>query len=94
MEKVRHFLRLDRIPQPFRKFVIIILGGIFFLAGIVMIITPGPAFIFIPFGLLLLASEFKWAERWAQKILHVLHVARQKWHEWRRHRRRRAAAKS
>lgn len=33
------------------------------LAGIVMLITPGPAFVVIPVGLAMLSLEFVWAER-------------------------------
>ena len=92
MEKVRHFLRLDKLPKPVRKIVVGIAGGILFAAGIAMIVLPGPAFVFIPLGLLLLASEFKWAERWAEKAQDGLHNAREKWKAWRR--RRAAHAKS
>jgi uncharacterized protein (TIGR02611 family) len=41
------------------------------LAGIVMLIAPGPAFVVIPIGLALLSLEFAWAER-------LLEVALQK----------------
>jgi uncharacterized protein (TIGR02611 family) len=40
-----------------------ILGGLVLLAGVVMLITPGPAFVLIPIGLAMLALEFEWAER-------------------------------
>ena len=42
-------------------------------------------------GLLLLASEFKWAERWAQRCTDAIHKQREKWRE--RKRRRAAQAK-
>jgi hypothetical protein len=58
MDKFRHRLRLDKLPPMVRKVVITVLGGIIFLGGIVMIVTPGPAFILIPVGLLLLAPGF------------------------------------
>jgi hypothetical protein len=92
LKKIRHKLRLDKIHPFPRKVLVGIVGGVFLLAGVVMIVTPGPAFIFIPLGLLLLASEFKWAERWAQKMTDALHKGREKWRE--RKRRRAAQAKS
>ena len=67
LAKVRHFLRLDKLPKCVQKIIVGIVGGVFLIAGVVMIVMPGPAFVFIPVGLLILASEFKWAERWAQK---------------------------
>ena len=86
MDKVRHWLRLDKMPPLVRKVFITVLGGAIFLAGIVMVVTPGPAFILIPVGLLLLASEFKWAERWTQKFLDAMHKVRVRWRAWRRRR--------
>ena len=81
MEKTRHFLRLDKLPPLPRKIIVGVVGGIIFLAGIVMILTPGPAFVLIPVGLLLLASEFTWAEKGAQKMLELISRARKKWQE-------------
>jgi hypothetical protein len=44
--------------------IIIFCGGsLFLLAGIVMLILPGPAIIFIPLGLAILATEFRWAKK-------------------------------
>jgi tellurite resistance protein TerC len=47
-----------------RKVVIALVGGAVLLAGIVMIVLPGPAIVAIPAGLGILALEFEWAERW------------------------------
>lgn len=38
------------------------------LAGIVMIVAPGPAFLVIPLGLAILATEFVWARRLLSKV--------------------------
>ena len=81
LRKVRHFFRVDKVPKPFRKIFVGIIGGICFCAGIIMIFTPGPAFVFIPLGLLLLASEFQWAERWAHRFLDWMHGVRDKWRQ-------------
>jgi uncharacterized membrane protein len=91
LEKIRHWLRLDKFHPTVRKVVVGIVGGIFFIAGIVMIVTPGPAVVFVPLGLLLLASEFKWAERWARKATAILNRGRERLRE--RKRRRAAHAK-
>jgi hypothetical protein len=44
-------------------------GGGLLLLGILMIFLPGPAFVFVPAGLALLALEYEFARRW-------LHAAR------------------
>ncbi len=51
-----------------KRVVVAIIGGTVVLIGIALIVLPGPAFIVIPLGLSILASEFLWAKRWLQKI--------------------------
>jgi len=46
-----------------RRLLVFLIGASVVLAGIVMLVTPGPAFVVIPAGLALLATEFLWARR-------------------------------
>jgi uncharacterized protein (TIGR02611 family) len=46
-----------------RRVIVFILGISVLLAGIVMIVSPGPAVVVIPLGLGILATEFLWARR-------------------------------
>lgn len=55
-------LGLDRMPV-IRKLIYSVVGLTVLLIGIVMIVLPGPAFIVIPIGLAILASEYAWARR-------------------------------
>jgi len=48
------------------KIVITVVGTLVFLGGVVMLVTPGPAFILIPLGLAILATEWDWADRLLQ----------------------------
>jgi tellurite resistance protein TerC len=50
-----------------KRVAIAIIGGTVVLFGIVLIVFPGPAFIVIPAGLAILATEFAWAARWLHK---------------------------
>ena len=54
---------------PIRKGFVLLIGLTVLLAGIVMIVTPGPAIVVIPLGLAILATEFIWAK-------HLLHFAK------------------
>jgi tellurite resistance protein TerC len=55
----RHaFLRLGR------RIGIAIAGSAVLLVGIIMIVTPGPAFVVIPMGLGILSLEFERPRRW------------------------------
>jgi tellurite resistance protein TerC len=42
---------------------VLILGGTVLLVGLLLIVLPGPAFVVIPVGLAILATEFAWARR-------------------------------
>ena len=48
--------------------------------GVVMLVTPGPGWLAIGFGLTLLASEFAWARHWRDRLKDegrkVLHAPR------------------
>jgi tellurite resistance protein TerC len=46
-----------------RKVVVAVIGGTLLLAGVLMLVLPGPAFVVIPAGLAVLAIEFTWARR-------------------------------
>jgi tellurite resistance protein TerC len=46
-----------------RKLIIALIGGTVLLIGVALIVLPGPAFIVIPIGLAILATEFAWAQR-------------------------------
>jgi tellurite resistance protein TerC len=51
-----------------KKIIISVVGFTLLLIGIAMIVLPGPAIVFIPSGLLILASEFLWAKRLLKRI--------------------------
>jgi tellurite resistance protein TerC len=46
-----------------RKLIYSVLGITVLLIGLAMTVLPGPAFIVIPVGLAILASEYAWARR-------------------------------
>ncbi len=51
-----------------KRMIVIVIGFTILFAGIAMIVLPGPAFIVIPIGLALLATEFIWARRLLKAI--------------------------
>jgi tellurite resistance protein TerC len=50
-----------------RRIVVAVVGATVLLLGVVMLVTPGPAFILIPAGLAILGLEFAWARYWLRK---------------------------
>jgi hypothetical protein len=72
-----------------KKVAIGIAGGFVLLIGIAMIVLPGPAFLVIPAGLAILATEFEWAHRWKERAKDKFHHMRE---EHKKKKERRAAA--
>jgi len=78
LRKLNHALKLDRLPTGVRRTFIGLVGGSILLAGIALVFLPGPAFIVIPVGLAILATEFAWARYSLQKARGYLKKAKGK----------------
>lgn len=61
MERFKHYWH--KAPRPARQAIVAIVGGVCILAGLVMMVTPGPGWAAIFLGLAILATEFERAER-------------------------------
>ena len=59
-----------------RRVIVTVIGIVVVLIGIAMILLPGPAFIVIPAGLAILATEYEWARRLVEKGKAFLRRAR------------------
>lgn len=51
-----------------RRIAVLFAGIVILLAGLAMLVLPGPGLIFIPIGLMLLAKEFLWAKKLLNKL--------------------------
>lgn len=72
------FLCFHRSPmyRHAKRVIITVVGTSVLLVGVAMIVLPGPAFIVIPAGLAILATEFVWARRLLNRIKQQLSGAR------------------
>ncbi len=50
------------------RIVVFAVGISVLMIGIALLVLPGPAFVVIPVGLAILATEFAWARRWLSHI--------------------------
>jgi tellurite resistance protein TerC len=62
-----HRVRMNTVPGV-KKIIVAVIGGTVLLIGICLIVLPGPAFLVIPAGLAILATEFVWARHWLHKV--------------------------
>ncbi|MBA4405710.1 hypothetical protein C0389_00385 [bacterium] len=51
-----------------KRIIVGVIGASILIVGIAMIVLPGPAFIVIPLGLSILATEFLWAKKIIDKF--------------------------
>ena len=73
-ERRERHLRRGRL----HRILFVIAGIIVTLAGLAMLVTPGPAFVIIPIGLAMLAMEFAWAEVLLHRALEHAETAERK----------------
>ena len=60
------------------RLAFIVAGFTVLVGGVVMLVTPGPAFVLIPIGLAILSLEFTWAERLLDRSLEEAAKAQKK----------------
>lgn len=59
---------MSKTLKKVKRIIIGVIGTTVLLIGIALTVLPGPAFIVIPVGLAILATEFAWAKRILKKI--------------------------
>jgi hypothetical protein len=76
VSRVKAAVGLNILPAPLRKLIVAVIGITILLLGVVMVVLPGPAFIVIPVGLAILATEFAWARRAVRRARVMIAKAR------------------
>ena len=51
-----------------RRIIVGIVGFTILVIGVLLLVLPGPAFLVIPLGLGILATEFVWAKKLLKKV--------------------------
>lgn len=64
--------------KSLKRIVVAVVGFTIIIIGVLMIVLPGPAFIIIPLGLAILASEFIWARKILDKVKHKISEQKKK----------------
>lgn len=62
MNREAWMARWKRLPHPLRWVVVGLLGGSLVIVGLVFMVLPGPGIPLVILGLVILATEFAWAE--------------------------------
>jgi uncharacterized protein (TIGR02611 family) len=70
MNRLRSLWNLENI-KIVRRIIVSVVGVTVLLIGIALLVLPGPAFIVIPIGLAILATEYAWARHWLRKVRRI-----------------------
>jgi tellurite resistance protein TerC len=54
-------MAVSSLLRQARRLIVLVIGGTVLLIGVALLVLPGPAFVVIPLGLAILATEFRWA---------------------------------
>ena len=55
------------LPRPLRRASVLVLGSVILIAGVAMLVLPGPGLLVIGVAVAVLALEFDWAKRLADR---------------------------
>jgi uncharacterized protein (TIGR02611 family) len=66
MKRLLSIWNLENI-KIIKRVMVSVVGATVLLIGVALLVLPGPAFIVIPVGLAILATEYAWARRWLKR---------------------------
>jgi uncharacterized protein (TIGR02611 family) len=78
VERLREQRERHRQRPLVVRVLYIVVGFTLLVAGLAMLVLPGPAFVVIPIGLALLSLEFAWAENLLESAIEKGEVAKRK----------------
>jgi hypothetical protein len=70
VRRIVSFWNLENI-KIIRRIIVSAVGVTVLLIGIALLVLPGPAFIVIPIGLAILATEYAWARHWLKRARRI-----------------------
>jgi tellurite resistance protein TerC len=67
---MKRILHVENV-KVVKRVIVSVIGATVLLIGVALLVLPGPAFIVIPVGLAILATEYAWARRWLKKARRI-----------------------
>jgi uncharacterized protein (TIGR02611 family) len=70
---MKHHIRVWNLQniKIIKRVIVSVVGATVLVIGVALLVLPGPAFIVIPVGLAILATEYAWARRWLKKARRI-----------------------
>ena len=70
----------DSLPRPLRRVSVLLLGMALVVAGAAMLVLPGPGLLVLGLAIAVLALEFDWAKRVAERATSLFRRLRSRLH--------------
>ncbi len=70
MKRFFSILHVENVKVA-KRVIVSVVGATVLLIGVALLVLPGPAFIVIPVGLAILATEYAWARRWLKRARRI-----------------------
>lgn len=93
LEKKKARMHAHPVMRHLYKPLVIGVGGFCLIAGLIMLVTPGPGWLFIFIGLGIWGTEFAWAHRLNQRLKKLVISLWQRYVAWREKRKAQKAAR-
>ena len=72
LERLRLKIARNKALELVYRLVVLAIGSVILLAGVAMLVFPGPGWAAIVLGLLILATEFRWAENLLEPLQRLI----------------------
>lgn len=59
---------MNKTYKALRKLIVGVVGAVVVLVGVILLAIPGPGLVTIALGLVILSTEFEWAERHLKNV--------------------------
>src|SRR5436189_6194964 len=70
MKRLFSVWKLENV-KVVKRVIVSVVGVTVLLIGVALLVLPGPAFVVIPVGLAILATEYAWARRWLKRARRI-----------------------
>ena len=80
-QSVRSFMAKTPVTFLVWHLLVVTIGLVFLVAGIVMLVVPGPGTLFIVLGIFVLSTEYTWAKRAMGPIKSIIEISSKWWQD-------------
>jgi uncharacterized protein (TIGR02611 family) len=81
LHAIRSRIKSNRYSDYTYRALVLVIALCLFIAGVVMLVLPGPGLLVIALSLAVAATEFNWARKWAHSMRSRVETLRKRVHD-------------